>query len=157
MHTYLHCPAVTVATRYAMGPSGLNAQKGPSFAVPLSGGPWCQREITFISQTHTHTTQCTAPPPLSSLLISLVNEIAWLCSSITVKCKEKGSLVQNFMIHNWLNRGVISWLNREVCEEKWGLFHALVRYGSQIVWWAPFRAGDVKFWALFTQENKRPV
>lgn len=68
------------------------------------------------SFTHTHTIhRDAAPPPPAFLLIAVVNGIAWLCSSITVKCKEKGSLVQNFMIHNWLNRGVISWLNREVC------------------------------------------
>lgn len=63
--THLLCTPVTVGTHYAVGPRGLNAQKGPSVAVPLSRGPWCHSEITFISQTHTYTLGSARPLPRS--------------------------------------------------------------------------------------------
>lgn len=36
--------------------------------------------------------------------------------------------MQNFMIHNLINRGVISWLNREVCSESSKAFSFLLKW-----------------------------
>jgi len=158
-HTHTHCflhPYRTPLCRLVMWPQCIERTL---CCDPIQRGPMMSqgncRHPSLCESEGLH--RDAAPPPLSFLLVAVVNGIAWLCSSITVKCKEKGSLVQNFMIHNWLNRGVISWLNREVCSKRSKAFSCPceIRLGNRLM--GPIESWRCKVLRFIQRAKKEPA